>query len=84
VCRNRIATKQTAEDIHIIEKILGQEYNREEDWAYDNQIDRMLPLSQHLQTEYQDFEYIQVSPAYQPSVEICHPIAEIFVKKIIT
>jgi len=83
VCRNRIATKQTAEDIHIIEKILGQEYNREEAWAYDNQIDRMLPLSQHLQTEYQDFEYIQVSPAYQPSV-VCHPMAEIFVKKIIT
>jgi hypothetical protein len=43
----------------------------------------MLPLSHHLQTEYQDFEYIQVSPSYPPSV-VCHPMAEIFVKKIIT
>jgi hypothetical protein len=46
--------------------------------AINNQIDRMLPLCQQLQIEYQDFEYTQASPAYQLAV-VCHPMTANFI-----
>jgi hypothetical protein len=75
---SRIATEQTAIDVHIYLKNTRPGIQRsslgfmttKKTGCY------LIPLCQQVQTEYQDFEYRQVSPYHQPSL-VCHPIPEI-------